>query len=234
MAGVDAICSGWDRMDGPERRAALTELINETLGALGYEPVTVEVADLDEAFGDYSRGHVRLDTDHVTGHHVSNVLDTAFHEAGHAMEDQDGDYGTLDEDTRDDYVDVGMTFVMTDDGDFRRASDDLHHDIDLFADWMTENAMQHCMGRPTESAVGALFGLEEEVDDGDGPSAPVPAAGVVAAEPIEIDWQEEVDGGDGGDGGEAGFEIVWDEAVITDADDELPDGDADLPDGGGP
>lgn len=191
----------WDDLTMQERMEGLTEVINDTLSDAGYAEVDVGVDDLsgESASGhfDSSDNSIELDSDHVMNGDPADVLDTAFHEAAHAMEFQDGDYDTLSDEEKADYNDmVGIEGFITDEGDIdiRGTFSPEHQDIYDYA----ANAVERALAEDPNAMSGA-------------PASPGSAGGSPSsgAEGAESGY---------GTSGDIGFEIDFESAVVTDGD----------------
>ena len=171
-------------MSPAEKLRELTSAINQTLADMGYEPVTVEYAHLDNAYGEYDwdADKVRLDRDHVRDGDFADVLNTAYHEAAHAIEDQDGSYAAMTEEEKADYTNEALNFVPDGD-DFTTASELYHAEVRQFAEYETELALETCKERSAESSTEEAW--EFTMDDLEAFDAPAEPG--VSEEDIEIE-----------------------------------------------
>lgn len=193
----------WQNMTAQERLDALEEMINDGLEGLGYAPVTTEIADLSNsnANADYSNGHVRFDAEHLEGEDALKLIETAYHEMAHAMEHQDGDYGSLTDEEREQYNDEWIV-DDSEDGAWEFEENDFHPDIEAFADYMTGQAVKDCQSQ--EPSGGEVYGSG---------SSDLPFEFEIGEPVIE---DEQPDGGtSGATGGDFDFEIDYENAVFS-------------------
>jgi hypothetical protein len=187
-------------------------VINSELEENGYEPVDVAGGDLEERYGEYDHNTdtVNLDYDHVENGDPASVLNTAFHETGHVMEDQDGDFSTLTADEQSTYNDVvNFEGYIDENGELgmKDTYNSYHEDVYTYADYRTNEVMDNGMsiGSPAPPAPPAP------------PVPPAPSSGAAGAESssgdfeITIDWENVVIENEG----DFEFTIDYDNAVVT-------------------
>jgi hypothetical protein len=97
------LASEWDDMSAEDKLEALDRVVNDFLEDWGYPPVDVVGAELDDALGEYddARDEITFDLDSTLGEDsFSEALDTAFHEAAHALNDatDEVEFGDTDSD----------------------------------------------------------------------------------------------------------------------------------------
>lgn len=149
----------WENLTAQERLDALEELINATLQDNGYLPVTLEISNLTGAFGHFDdvSNHIRFDADRLENSSVDQLIITAFHEAGHAMEFQDGDYEALSDAEQEQYNDEFI--VEGSSMDFEE--NDFHPDIEAYAVFKTNELLKECQSQ--DPAAGDIYGSSSDL-----------------------------------------------------------------------
>lgn len=191
----------WDGLSPSERLEALEELVNDELVTNGYDEVEIEVDDLPESadsatVGNYDEGTITFDTDHVLDDPAQDVIETAFHEAGHAMRDQDGLTDLIPEEALEGYNDVqGFEGYYDENGELQIDSvyNPYHQDVYDYGAHRTEQALAPVLGPPPgETASPTAYGVQDF--------------------PFEIDWDNAVIRTEPA---EPVIEVDWDNVVVT-------------------
>lgn len=135
------LVDSWDDLDRDERADALGEIVNDTLEDWGYDPVETDVDALDGANAHYDDGEVVFDGEYLETDNPYEAIETAFHEAAHAMNDQDGDYELLTDEENETYNDrVSIDLSYDENGEIvaENVLNEFHEDVKDFAEWMLE------------------------------------------------------------------------------------------------
>ena len=125
-------------MDRDERLAALDEVVNETLSENGYAGVDVEGGDVSPNYGETSADGTTITFDEqstIESDDAVEALDTAYHEAGHAMREQDGGEELLTSDEVATFNDRGLVGSIDDEGELHLEStlSPFHDDVAQYA-----------------------------------------------------------------------------------------------------
>lgn len=146
--------ANWDDLDEDERSAALDEAINEHLKASGYAPISVRHDPTDNlAYTDHDTGDITLSESYLSRAGRNDAYSTAFHEAWHAMDIQDGVSDRMSADYYADFVYGDYTTKpYTDEWgesrqDYRYEMPE-HDMAEAFAQAMADAIAEECGGPP--------------------------------------------------------------------------------------
>lgn len=90
--------ANWDtmtdeEMKDEEKKDFVEDVITDTIEEYGCDSVQVNYGDVEEeGWYDYNDGSIWMDEEHVTEGDFYQVMETAWHESGHAINDQTSDY----------------------------------------------------------------------------------------------------------------------------------------------
>ena len=197
-------------MDRDERLAALDEVVNETLSENGYAGVDVEGGDVSPNYGETSADGTTITFDEqstLESDDAVEALDTAYHEAGHAMREQDGGEELLTSDEVATFNDRGLVGSIDDEGELHLEStlspfhDDVAHTrCTLTGQAIDEAAAESGQSVPTAGAPpSASVGAAESAAAADAPASneltfePDFEHAVVTSEPAADDFSFEID-----------------------------------------
>jgi hypothetical protein len=212
MSAASDLLLNWNDMDRDERLAALDEVVNDTLSENGYGGVDVEGGDVSPNYGETSPDGTTITLDEqstLESDDAVEALDTAYHEAGHAMREQDAGEELLTSDEVATFNDRGYTGSIDDEGELHLEStlSPFHDDVVQYASYMTGQAIDEAAAEsgqsvPTAGAPSspgpASVGGAESAAAADAPSSneltfePDFANAVVTSEPAD-DFSFEID-----------------------------------------
>ena len=124
VSAASDLLSSWSD-DRDERLAALDEVVNETLSENGYAGVDVEGGDVSPNYGETSADGTTITFDEqstLESDDAVEALDTAYHEAGHAMREQDGGEELFTSDEVATFNDRGLVGSIDDEGELHLES----------------------------------------------------------------------------------------------------------------
>ena len=144
----------WDDLDEEERLAALSEAINEHLTEGLYAPVSVRHAPTDNlAYTDDETGDITLSESYLSKAGRNDAYSTAFHEAWHVMDLQDG-YFLSDDYAADfnyrDYTTEPYTDLWNESRQDYRFEMPEHDMAEAFGEAMADAIAEECVGPPLQ------------------------------------------------------------------------------------
>src|SRR4029077_15016269 len=199
-------------MDRDERLAARDAVVNDTLSENEYGGVDVEGGDVSPNYAETSGDGTTITFDEertLESDDAVEALDTAYHEAGHAMRDQDGGKELLTSDETDTFNERGYTGSYDDEGELHLESTlgPFHDDVVQYASYMTGQAIDEAAaesgqsvqtaGAPTSPGPASVGGAESAAA-ADAPSSneltfePDFEHAVVTSEPAADDFSFEI------------------------------------------
>jgi len=158
-------------MDRDERLAALDEVVSDTLSENGYSGVNVQGGDVSPNYGETSGDGTTITFDEertLESDDAVEALNTAYHEAGHAMRDQDGGGELLTSDEIATFNEWGYSGSYDDEGELHLelSLGPFHDDVVDYASYMTGQAIDEAAAESGQS-----------VPTAGAPAPPGPASG---------------------------------------------------------
>jgi hypothetical protein len=158
VSAASDLLLNWNDMDRDERLAALDAVVNDTLSENGYAEVDVEGGDAHSNYAVTETGEegttITFDEERtLESDDAVEALDTAYHEAGHAMRDQDGGRELLTKDETDTFNEREYVGSYDDEGELHLEStlSPFHDDVVQYGAYMTGQAIDEAAAASGQS-----------------------------------------------------------------------------------